>query len=185
MEKYNFKKSTCERYDIRWGDFGWAIITIDENGGVFNAQSDYGNYSYSWPNHGRKSFKHFILELARDKSYFLGKVASNDYFYYDKSVKAWEKTIIDMRKSNGDYECTKEQAREMWDFLHSLDDYSSNAAIIQKEIYESNIIGEIFDEPWYIFDTIHGFSPDAHAFADEVMPMFAEILKQEIKEKTA
>lgn len=51
-EKYTFKSSTCERYDIKLTDkFGVAIITIDENSGLFNAQSDYGSYSYSWSNH--------------------------------------------------------------------------------------------------------------------------------------
>jgi hypothetical protein len=84
MKDYTFKKSTCERYDLRWKRSGWAIFTIDENGGLFNCQSDYGDYCYSWPNHGRKSFKHFILELAEDTHYFLKKVAKEDYFDSEK-----------------------------------------------------------------------------------------------------
>lgn len=172
------KKSTCERYDIRWDQWGWAIITIDENGGVFNAQSDYGSYAYSWPNHGRKSFKHFILELARDKSYFLGKVAKQTYFNYEKHLGEWKRKIIEMRR---DRDCTKENARDAWEVITGLDDYSSSHQLIEKELYESDIINELsFGEPWYVFETDLDYSPQALAFAQEVMPMFAEILKKEI-----
>ncbi|MFW9970258.1 MAG: hypothetical protein ACFFDF_08670 [Candidatus Odinarchaeota archaeon] len=83
--KYEIKKSMSERYDIRFGRCGWATITIDENGGLFNCQSDYGDYSYSWPRHGRKSFKHFLIEICKDKHYFLKKVANEDYFDYQKN----------------------------------------------------------------------------------------------------
>ena len=178
---YSFKKSTYERYDIRWSQCGWAIINIDENGGVFNAQSDYNNYSYSWPHHGRKSFKHFIIELAKDKSYFLGKVSNRSYFNYEESLKSWERAIIEMRR---EYDCTKEQARNVWDFIHSLDDYSGSQHLTQLQIYESDAIREICpEEPWYMFDTIMEYPHSARAFAEEVMPMLAEILKNEILEQ--
>jgi len=177
---YKFKKSVCERYDIKFNNgWGWAIITIDENGGIFNCQSDYGNYAYSWPNHGRKSFKHFILELARDTHYLLKKVANEDYFDYWKQKKHWKKVIAKARKDN---ECTKEQARDAWEFLDRLDSYEHSPQIIQEKLYTSDEIGAIAgSEPWYMFDTEMDYSPSAKAFAKKIMPMFAEIIKQEIE----
>lgn len=178
MEEYNFKKSTCERYDIRLKvSYGWAIITIDENGGLFNAQSDYGSYSYSWPNHGRKSFKHFILELVRDKSYFLGKVADDNYYYEEKTEKAWKEEIIRSRKEG---ELDRDQARELWNEIIDFDYYVSYEGI-QHKCYDSDIVCKYYEEPWYSFNIVHGFSPQAHAFADIIMPILGEIIKKEIE----
>lgn len=179
MKDYKFTKTTCERYDIRWGQYGWAIITIDENGGLFNCQSDYGNYNYSWPKHGRKSFKHFILEIARDWHYLLGKVAKRDHFDYESNLKTWKQKIIEKRK---DRECTKELARDVWDFLTDID-YSLSVDCLQYEIYGNKAIGELFNEPWYELDMELDYSPSAMAFAQEIMQMFAEIIRQEIAEQ--
>lgn len=177
MKKYNFKKSTCERYDIRLKDScGWAIITIDENGGLFNAQSDYGSYSYSWPNHGRESFKHFILELVKDKSYFLGKVSSNNYYYQDKTENAWKEKVIELRKEG---ELDKGQARELWDEIIDFDYYTS-AESLQHECYENDIVCKYCPEPWEEFELVTGFSSQANAFADIIMPILGEIIQKEI-----
>ncbi|KEH90591.1 hypothetical protein [Clostridium botulinum] len=178
MGNYTFKKSTCERYDIKLKDTygGWAIITIDENGGLFNAHTDYGDYNYSWPNHGRKSFKHFILELVRDKSYFLGKVADNKYYYAEETEQAWKEEVIRARKEN---ELNQEEARELWDEIAGFDYYISNENI-QHQCYESYIVSKYYCEPWYSFDVVCGFSPDANAFADIIMPILGEIIKKEI-----
>lgn len=175
--EYTFKKSTCERYDIRWGRFGWAVIMIDEKGGVFSAQSDYGDYNYCWPKHGRESFKHFIIEISRDGSYFLRKVSKRDHVNFDESLKRWEKEILKYRK---DANITREQAREAWDFIHDLDDYCGNAEMIQMHLYDSSLLLGIFGEPWEFFDTVMEYPPEARMFAKEVMPMLAEILKKEI-----
>jgi hypothetical protein len=175
---YSFKKSTCERYDIRLKDeYGWAIITIDENGGLFNAQSDYGSYSYSWPHHGRKSFKHFILELAKDKSYFLGKVSDDNYYYQERTEDTWKGEVIRARKEN---ELDREEARELWNEVINFD-YSSKE-YLEVQVYSSEIISKYYCEPWYSFQPFKGFSPDAHAFFEKIMPILSEILKNEINE---
>lgn len=184
FNEYTCKKSTCERYDIKLKDsYGWAIITIDENGGLFNSQSDYGNYSYSWPNHGRKSFKHFLLELVNDKQYFLGKVADDGYYYQEKTEESWKQEVLRARKER---ELTKEEARELWDEIIDFDYYSSGEAI-QNQCYQSEIIAKYYCEPWYSFEVVKGFSPHAHAFANIIMPILGEIIKKEIAEfvKTA
>jgi len=181
MKEYTCKKSTCERYDIRLKKgYGWATITIDENGGLFNAQSDYGSYSYSWPNHGRKSFKHFILELVRDKSYFLGKVADDKFYYQDKTEKAWKEEVIKARRER---DLNEEEARELWDVIVDFD-YSSDTSL-QYQCYENETVCKHFCEPWDVFDVVHGFSPEAHAFADIIMPILGEIIKKEIDESEA
>lgn len=182
--EYSFKKSTSERYDIRLKDcYGWAIITIDENGGLFNAQSDYGNYSYSWPNHGRKSFKHFLLELVRDKSYFLGKVSNERYYYQEKTEIAWKEQILEDRKEGF---LNKEQARELWNEIIGFDYYTSDENI-QHQCYENDIVCQYYGEPWENFEVVRGFSPQANLFAERIMPILGEIIKKELteKEKTA
>lgn len=178
--EYSFKKSTSERYDIRLKDeYGWAIITIDENGGLFNAQSDYGNYNYSWPNHGRKSFKHFILELVRDKSYFLGKVADKRYYYQEETEKAWKERIIEDRREGY---LNQEQARELWNEIIDFDYYTSTEGI-QHQCYENDVVCKYYSEPWESLEIVTGFSPQAKMFADKIMPILGEIIKKELKEK--
>lgn len=178
MEEYTCKKSTCERYDIRLKEgYGWAIVTIDENGGLFNAQSDYGSYSYSWPCHGRDSFKHFILELVEDKSYFLGKVANDKFYYMEKTEKAWKEEVIRARREG---ELDKDQARELWDEIVDFD-YTSDTSL-QHQCYENYIVLKYYCEPWYSFDIIHSYSPQAHAFSNIIMPILGEIIKKEIEQ---
>lgn len=175
MEEYRFEKSTCEKYTIRWERGGWAIFTIDESG-LFNCQSDYGDYQYMWPNHGRKSFKHFIMELARDTSYTLGKVAKKEYFDEYGTLEQWKQAIITERKENN---LTQEEARALWDEILQIN--LDNAYSAQQGIYDNRIIGKIYDEPWYVFEAGQVYSPDARYFANIIMPMFAEILKKEIE----
>ena len=177
MRQYKFTKSVCERYDVRFGG-EWATFTIDEKGGLFNCQSSYGNYSYAWPRHGRKTFKHFILELARDRYYFLNKVSNDNVFNFDASSRMWKKQIIKMRK-NGDRE--KEDARVAWDYIDNLDpDMSYDRAV--NEICASKVIRRMWREPWESMDFVKEYPREAVIFATEVMPMFAEILRQELSE---
>ncbi len=172
------QKSTCERYDLRWDRFGWATFAIDEAGGIFNCQSDHGNYNHHWPHHGRKTFKHFLIELARDPQYLMEKVSEKTYFNFDANLGEWKRTVLQMRK---DKELTKEQAKDVWDFLRDeLGDYSRSPEIIQKEIYEHWPFNAIINEPWYCFEVNLDYPPEAHIFAKEVMPMFADVLKKEL-----
>lgn len=175
--EYTFKKSTCERYDLRFREFGWAIFTIDENGGVFNCQSDFGDYSHCWPNHGRKTFKHFLIEINRSPDYLLGKISEENYFYFDKSLEDWKNGIISRRK---ELECTKEEAREAWNFINDIDS-SMPYQLLQNELYGSSELKALCSEPWYVFETELDYPPHAKRFVNEIMPMFAEILKAEIE----
>ena len=163
---------------MRWKHNGWATFTIDENGGLFNCQSDFGDYNYAWPKHGRESFKHFLIEITRSPEYLLGKVAKEDCFDLDKALKRWKPRIIEMRK---DRDITVEQARDAWEFIEGLDS-SSSADYLQSEIYSNSALSAISDEPWYDFEIELDYSFRAKKFAHEIMPMFADILRKEIEE---
>lgn len=141
------------------------------------AHSSFGDYNYSWPYHGRKSFKHFILELSEDPSYFLNKVAKEDYFYADKTEEKWKKEIIEDRHAGN---LTKKIARDIWNVIDEID--FDSAETCQREICDSDIINEFYTEPWEDFIPVVGYDPDAIYFAKKVMPMFAEIIKKEIEE---
>lgn len=176
MKEYTFKKSTCERYDIKFGGWGWAIITIDERGGLFNCQSDYGTYAYTWPNHGSKTFKHFLIEISKSPDYLLKKVAQKTYFDFDSHLEKWKKTIFKMRK---EHEITKDQTRELFDFLDYLDSGASYD-LIQMDILSNDLVSDL-GAPWDIFEMDKDYTPDAYGFVSEVMPIFASILKNEIE----
>lgn len=174
---FSFTKSTCIRYDIRPKEgFGWGIFTIDENDGLFTCHSDCGDYNYSWPYHGRESFKHFLCEINTD--YLLEKVSHRNYFNFHKSFESWKKTIIKLRK---DRDCSREQARGAWDFIHhELEDCNSYDVCCER-IANSDEINEIAgDEWWYLFEIEKDYSPDVYAFANKLWPMFISILKEEI-----
>ncbi len=176
MRLTSVTKSTCERYDLKFEGYGWATFTIDENGGLFSCMSDYGDYSYSWPRHGRKSFKHFILELARDPYYFLGKVSMRTYFDYDKAANKWKREIIERRRA---YNCSREEAREAWNFIEELDGTMS-CDYVQSQLIDSGCIRKIWPEPWDEMDFDKDYPPATVIFAEKIMPVFAEVLKQEL-----
>lgn len=182
MEEYTFKKSTCERYDLRWKHNGWATFTIDENGGIFSVQSDFGNYNYAWPKNGRESFKHFLIEITRSPDYVLGKISKEDYFDPDKAEKKWKAKIIELRK---DRECTKEQARDAWEFLVNDLNVDGSVDYLQSEIYGNSAIAALSEEPWYEFEIDLDYPRMAVRFVNEVMPMFADILRKEIEDADA
>jgi hypothetical protein len=178
MKEFAYTKSTSERYDIKPKQgSGWGIFTIDEKGGMFHCQSDYGDYSYMWPNHGSKSFKHFLCEI--NAHYLLNKVAERDCFNHEKSFKEWEKAILNMRKER---DCTKEQARDAWYFIHHYLEDCNDISVCQSKLYESEAISAICpDEPWYMFPTDKDYSPQSLAFAHELWPMFIDVLTKEIE----
>lgn len=98
--RYQFKKSHSERYDFTRiaGKSTWAIITIDENGGLLSIQSDYGDWSFAWPRHGRESFKHFLIEMGKDEDYFIKKVVRGEREVDNERIrKHCKEMILDRR----------------------------------------------------------------------------------------
>ena len=134
-----------------------------------------GNFQYRWRNHGRKSFKHFILELARDSHYFLKKVSDRSYFDADETEKLWKQKVIEYRKD--DY-ITKERARELWDDIEDLLGDVRDKTYVEMKVYKGTMF-EGIDEPWCDFEVVTDYPRGAKHFANVIMPEFAKIIKAE------
>ncbi|TEB15156.1 hypothetical protein Psfp_02332 [Pelotomaculum sp. FP] len=179
MEEFTFKKSSVERYDIQPKEgFGWGIFTIDENNGLFNCLSDYGNYNYAWPNHGCPSFKHFLIEITRNWDYLVRKVAPQEpsRFNFEKTIKEWKQNVL---RSRWERSCTKEEARKAWEVLSDLD-FSDSAEMTQRTLLESNIPDHVLSWDDIVDGPIFDINASVKAFATILMPMFAEVLKEEL-----
>lgn len=61
-----------ERDDPHYGSCLWAIFDLDPGRGLFNVQSDCGNYAYRWPERGMDFLK--LLAGNMTDSYLLGKL---------------------------------------------------------------------------------------------------------------
>ena len=61
-----------EQDDPHYGSCLWAIFDLDPGRGLFNVQSDCGNYAYRWPERGMDFLK--LLSGNMTDSYLLGKL---------------------------------------------------------------------------------------------------------------
>ena len=61
-----------EQDDPHYGSCLWAIFDLDPGRGLFNVQSDCGNYAYRWPERGTDFLK--LLAGNMTDSYLLGKL---------------------------------------------------------------------------------------------------------------
>lgn len=180
MIEYTFTKGTVEKYDIRWNRGEWAVFTIDNETGLMQCHSSYGDWGYGWPSHGRKTFKHFILELERDSEYLLKKV-SNEIFDFEGSIKRWKRLIIDWRKEES---CKKEEAREAYDFLKNLSnddnqsyDYCFSKLLESEEINNLNVC-----DFWEVFGQEKKWAAQDIVFAKTIWTMLCDIIRKEMKE---
>ena len=165
-------RSTCERYDIRLDGLGWAIITIDERSGLFSAVSDFGNYGYTWPCHGRQTFKHFLVEI--DTDYLKNKLGHRDYFLHDATEKAWRKEVLESRRRG---EIDKATAWGAWDAINHMEFASAEQAY--HDLCDSEDLGKVFTDPCCI--TLEkDFSPDLRMFVERIWPAFTAALRKEL-----
>lgn len=182
INKYTFKKSICEQYEIKLDKYNSMTFTID-NTGLFQAHGSYGTYAFKWKYYDEETFKNFIIELSKDPDYFLSRITKRNYFYAEKTEEEWKKRIIFDRRGK-DFESiklTQEEARELWEIINSID-YSS-ADRCQSELFHHKIVWDKYSTPWDCFETVEGYSPDAKYLAEKVMPIFADILKNELASK--
>ena len=182
-ENYTYEKSTCERYTIRFPSTysGWAVIMIDEDGGFFSAQSDFGDYNYRWLNHGQKSFKHFIVNcLSRDPHYLLKKIATKTYHDMDKTLDNWKQRLIDIRREDPD-ETSKEDVRSLWNYIVHDIDWDAHPETILNDLYDHEDLSKISNDAWEDFYIAKDYPCQAWSFVKIVMPAFYEILSKEIE----
>lgn len=127
-DRFTIKKSSIEVYYIRpkGNSCGWADISIDEGekSGRLSISSDYGNWAYYWGACG-SSFKEFLISL--DISYVSGKFGTGNYFDFEETIRTIKKDIIDSRK-NGYSD--KEEARELWNSMSDLQNYTHKEGFI-------------------------------------------------------
>lgn len=204
MENYNVKKSTMERYDIRlkgkdsWS-CQWATISIS-NDGMFNAQTDCGDFNYYWGSFG-KCFKSFLVDIcSKDSSYLYGKIHSRERdgkVDVENTIINMKKRVIESRKEAGlrwvgKDDLTDFEARTLWD---ELDTFENSYDEITVDAFSSLFYYELpkeerdkvfhEEELWYGDLLVTTPDREAKTFCEVVAPIFAEILKEELeKEKT-
>ena len=164
-------RSVCERYDIRLGGMGWAVIMLDERGGVLQINSDFGNWSYNWPYHGRETFKHFIVELGRDTEYLMGKLGSRDYFLHRETEAAWRKEALSKRRQGM---IDKRIAREAWDAMDAMEWASPEDCYRSWDGSKALVMA--IDEPTVVRD----WDPGLKQFIARVWPVFVDAIRREL-----
>lgn len=162
-----------EKY-VLMPDREWGIIYIDEGAGVLSVVSSWGNWAYSWHNHGCPSLKHFLVQIARDQDTYLeNKLAGSQWFDSEATEREIRRKVIEQRR-DGDLD--KKLARICWD---ALEDFPHSKAEYYHWIYDQciglqEIIGE--DEPI----CIEGPPPSVREFKKRCFIPFAEYLKKEL-----
>ncbi len=173
--KYTISTDTARVYKMRTDKgFGWANITIREwpRGGSFDAQSDYGSYSYTWSSIGDRTLRKFIMGL--DFGYFMGK-AKPGYMRFDSRATTDEvRRMILERRREGDL--AKSDARDMYDNLYMLEEASS------EDSYYANwydYFGRLCDS----YDAPNIAKPDAQslAFWNDVWPAACAYWRTELE----
>ncbi|MGN4448207.1 hypothetical protein ACTFOB_25480 [Bacillus cereus group sp. MYBK79-1] len=191
---YTVKKSVTERYDIKVPNTGnWAVINISDDG-FFNVQADGGDFSYRWGAFG-DCFKTFLIGLGRDceayaQGYLYSKISRDsltDAVNISKTIDPYIKTIL-FKRYNRDID--EDLARDAFDALNSIDDKCSQDHFYHTVMCNSYLM-EVFDSEEFIYglcDTDFGqggiyFHDDygCERFCREIMPIFAEVLKEEVK----
>lgn len=178
MGEPSVKKSTCERYDVRSGHgHDWAVIMLDPRGGVLQINSDYGNWSYCWPHHGRESFKHFLVELGRDTDYFMGKLGGLPKHYRaDDTLQLCLREVCAQRRRG---EITKEVARGAYEVIQNSDNGSFDELI--RDVDFDSYSRKVFPEPWESLPRVVTHDPGLLMFVERIWPVFVAAIREELQ----
>ena len=171
------KKSSCEKYVLKFNDgLDWAIFIIDETG-VFSCQSTFGDYTYVWSSFG-ESFKEFLIKLK--PNYLYRKLCKKTKFSSEKYIESCKKQILKDRR--GGY-FNKEEAHEFWDFLeNTLERFDSpdyTLAQIDNDSSVGRLIPDLYESEYNPNEHME-YENDSVAFVEELYPMFVNILKEEL-----
>jgi len=173
-----YTKKQIEKYDIRGGRVSYAFITLDDEAGDINIQSDWGSYSYIWSSRGRDTpLKEFLLSC--DDDYVMNKFSYNDdgrnHFYSGESEKELRREIFRHRR---DGEIDKELARNAYDEIRYIDFH--NIHTYGESLSISTHLVKAFP-CWAENGTgiVTGYSPQLKCFMQHVWGEFMRILKEE------
>lgn len=185
-------KSLCERYDIGNVQGGhWAVIMLDERGGMLNIQSSFGTYGYSWSAPG-DNFKHFLVEISAD--YLMGNLGLPNYFNGAATIARLRKDLLGRVRDRSDLKYLYTQGRcrgrlqrqwlvfrdwmrDAWDDIGELDTGGSVEAF-GNSLQASQALSEIFELSE--ITVVTEFHPRLVAFTTRVWPLFTNHLRQEL-----
>ena len=159
---------------------GWAKVSIEEweKGGLFQAVTDFGNYSHTWMSIGDRCLRQFLIGL--DYSYFMTKAHSSHGTEFDA-----EATAEEIRKQIGD-ECADDPARgklcneildDIWDDLNGVDERE-----FFQVISESDLFDEFFDCDYHGIPSCSRRHPECNGFWTRIWPCLCEVWKKELDE---
>jgi len=174
------KKSSSVLYDISnsGGMWTWAKITLNEEDGSLQIQSDYGDYSYIWARHGRESLRHFLVEL--DDSYLGGKIGANlkANFNLELSCKAMRKEL----KEAHPYFLTSNELKELLREVKRIEGTDINSEDVYfHECITSEVLTTFYTDPY--FPVVTTPNRDLTNFLKYIWTAFKKILIKELKEE--
>jgi len=154
------------RYTVRTDKGTWLGTFVISDDGYFSTVSDYGNYAFFW-SHAGDCFRSFLARL--DADYLVGKIKPGYVYDGAETLKSVKRRICEERRS---LDLTAEEAREEWDLLgeHNDLDESENFALWMNETKLEDI--------WELSSSKR--DPEAMAFAEQVWPAFATVLRAEV-----
>lgn len=176
------KKYKAEQYYLPTEkDTPYAFITLCEETGTVDIQSDHGNWQHQWlkSSHGRKSLKHFLCESRYDFSYFqdkfgypsCGRPGAGEWFDFDSTIKAIEKQI-------NDEEIDDNKKREFLSDLEEMQDCKT-----ANEFYHAlpeSILNDFYEGDFGAIPSIRGTHPQLVQFMKRIWPRFISELTKEI-----
>lgn len=151
---------------------GWGSFMLDSTG-MFAAVTDYGNYAYRWSHFGQRDFREFLAKASGSHEYILEKVApSHGKEYQGKETeKAIKERILEARRNGW---LTQEEAKYEWWLLEQVD------LTYKDGFHEWWLETKLPDAAEY---AVYDFTATEKAFAYELMPRLAEILKKELEQE--
>lgn len=169
-------KTTAERYDIRIG-YDWGTFIVDTDGSLL-INSSYGNWAYGWGNHGRESFKHFLIEMQKDISYLIMKLngGKKEYFKLEETIQEVKKDIITERKN---FSISKEDARDLYNFVKEDLEETYDQTHFEVKIYESGLMDKVYFD-YHSIPLRTEVDPSLRRFIDLFWPVLISTLNQEL-----
>jgi hypothetical protein len=153
-----------------------AAVRSWSRGGSLSIQSSYGNFAYSWNSTGDGPFLGFLLRLNFD--YFMGKAWPGYMrFDHDKSIAEVRRFIIEQRR--GQFaSLTKEDARECWDHLETMEDTKDENYFLT-QLLACAELSALYDGE-YCNAIVRAPSPQAVGFWEELWPVLCAHWRAEI-----
>ena len=172
-------------FHIRFGQHGWATFYIDDYCGTLAVVSDWGAWAYRWgrskaglgidpPDLSVCLYKRF----RNDAHYVAKKLMSDVKDGYDAEATEREvrSRILDLRRQQ---RCTREQAKEAWDYLDSVAWHDGPHAVADELC--SDELREFTGDEYYEY--IEYSPPHAYyVLREQLLPAFFDALGAHLKE---